>query len=130
VRLVRIGIGCAGPWGTVVFDARAVRHAARESGVVLTLGYNTALLSAAYRLRGIPHVMNMDGMEWWRATWSVPKRAWLYLNERVGCWLADQLVADHPVIGAHGPAPAERRSASRQGALVTGPPPFVAGGHL
>jgi glycosyltransferase involved in cell wall biosynthesis len=43
----------------------------------------------------------MDGLEWRRPKWSAPVRAWLYANERLGCWLANHLIADHPEIKAH-----------------------------
>jgi glycosyltransferase involved in cell wall biosynthesis len=101
VRRVNIGVKQAGALGTVVFDARCVRHARREPGVLLTLGYNTAVFSLGYLGRRLPHAMNMDGIEWRRAKWSGAQRAWLYINERLGCLLAHRLVADHPEIGKH-----------------------------
>jgi glycosyltransferase involved in cell wall biosynthesis len=43
----------------------------------------------------------MDGLEWQRAKWSFPAKAWLWLNERAGCLLANHLIADHPEIKKH-----------------------------
>ena len=43
----------------------------------------------------------MDGLEWRRQKWSTPEKAWLYLNERLGCWFGNHLVADHPEIENH-----------------------------
>ena len=45
--------------------------------------------------------MNMDGIEWKRAKWSLPKRAWLWVNEWSGAGFANHLIADHPQIAAH-----------------------------
>ncbi|MFB1487559.1 MULTISPECIES: DUF1972 domain-containing protein [unclassified Thiocapsa] len=101
VRRVNIGVKQAGALGTVVFDARCVQHARRNPGVLLTLGYNTAVFSLGYLGRRLPHAMNMDGIEWRRAKWSRAERAWLYINERLGCLLPDRLIADHPEIGKH-----------------------------
>jgi hypothetical protein len=41
-------------------------HASREEGVLLTLGYNTALFCAVYRLRDLKNFINKDGVEWRR----------------------------------------------------------------
>ncbi len=87
--------------GTVAYDWASTLHASRDNGVVLTLGYNTAVFSLAYRFRRMPSVMNMDGIEWKRQKWSLPQRVWLWLNERAGARFAHHLVADHPQIAAH-----------------------------
>jgi glycosyltransferase involved in cell wall biosynthesis len=101
VELVHIPVSLSGALATALFDWRASLHAARRPGLVLTLGYNTAAFCAIHRLAGVPNLINMDGIEWRRAKWSAPMRAWLWLNERAGCWLGDHLVADHPSIAAH-----------------------------
>ena len=87
--------------GTMVFDWKAIRHAAGYGDLCLTLGYNTALFNARLRLKGIPSVINMDGIEWSRSKWGPAAKAWLYLNERLGCWLGNHLIADHPEIERH-----------------------------
>ena len=87
--------------GTILFDWKSIRHSQREKGVVLTLGYNTGIFNAAYRLTGTPNIMNMDGIEWRREKWSLPARAWFWLNEHAGSRVATHLVADHPEIGRH-----------------------------
>jgi len=89
------------PWGTVQFDWAATRHSCGKGGVALTLGYNTGVFSLLYRLRGIPSVMNMDGIEWQRQKWSGPQRGWLWFNEWAGARFANYLVADHPEIARH-----------------------------
>jgi glycosyltransferase involved in cell wall biosynthesis len=105
VERVCIPVAAQGPAGTVLFDWRAIGHAiadARgrpaEPSLCLTLGYNTALFSLRLRLAGLRNVINMDGIEWRRAKWSPGVKAWFWLNDWAGCWLADHLVADHPEI--------------------------------
>jgi len=90
-----------GPLGTILFDLAAVRHSSHERGVVLTLGYNTGVFNFLYRLRRLPNLMNMDGIEWQRQKWSRPQRAWLWLNEWAGARAATHLIADHPEILTH-----------------------------
>ena len=103
VRRVHIPVSHAGAAGTMQFDWASITHLLREPepGLALTLGYNTALFCARLRVRGIPNLINMDGLEWKRDKWSFPARAWLWLNERAGCLLGDHLIADHPEIANH-----------------------------
>jgi glycosyltransferase involved in cell wall biosynthesis len=90
-----------GALGTILFDWKAFRHSLRERGVVLTLGYNTGCFNLLYRFKGMPNIMNMDGIEWKREKWSFLARAWFWLNEWVGARVANHLVADHPEIALH-----------------------------
>lgn len=101
VDRVHIPVTTPGAAGTVVFDWLATRHAARTKDLCLTLGYNTAVFCALLRLKGVPNVINMDGIEWSRAKWGPVAKAWFWLNERAGCWLGNHLVADHPAIKQH-----------------------------
>lgn len=102
VRLIHLSVGADTPLNSIKFDHACIGHAIRErASLVLTLGYNTALLSLRLRRAGIVNVMNMDGLEWARAKWSLPARAWLYLNDWAGCLGADHLIADHPEIARH-----------------------------
>jgi glycosyltransferase involved in cell wall biosynthesis len=87
--------------GTMQFDWKAIRHSLREKGVVLTLGYNTGVFNVLYRFRGVPNIMNMDGIEWKREKWSRTARMWFWFNEWAGARAANHLVADHPEIGRH-----------------------------
>lgn len=90
-----------GPLGTIEMDFRAILGTLRRADLALTLGYNTAVFGVLLRAAGIPHLMNMDGIEWRRAKWSAPVRGWFWLNERAARFAADHLVADHPQIAAH-----------------------------
>ena len=109
IRRVHIPAG-DGPLGTIFFDWRAVRHSMREKGVVLTLGYNTGVFNAWYRLQRMPNLMNMDGIEWKRAKWSFPVRTWFWFNEWAGARVANHLIADHPEIKKH----LERHTSSKR----------------
>jgi glycosyltransferase involved in cell wall biosynthesis len=93
--------GADNPLGTMKFDWAAARHASSQPGLVLTLGYNTAIFSIFYRVKGKPSLMNMDGIEWKRQKWTPLQRLWLRLNERAGAILSDHLIADHPEIARH-----------------------------
>ena len=101
VRRVRMPIPTSGVAGTIVFDWKSTLHTLREDGLVLTLGYNTAVFCALYRLMGISNVINMDGIEWRRRKWGTLAKAWFWLNDWLGCWLGNHLVADHPAIAQH-----------------------------
>lgn len=101
VERVHIPVTCNGPKGTVVFDWKATRHASSFGDLCLTLGYNTAVFCALLRLKGIPNVINMDGIEWARAKWGPVAKAWFWINDWAGCWLGNHLVADHPEIKRH-----------------------------
>lgn len=101
VQRVRIPVASTGPAGTIVFDWKATRHAARSPGLCLTLGYNTALFCALLRLARVPNLINMDGIEWQRAKWGPLAKAWFWLNEHLGSRLGNHLVADHPEIARH-----------------------------
>lgn len=101
VERVSISVAQEGPKGTIVFDWKATRHAARFGDLCLTLGYNTAVFCALLRLRGVPTIINMDGIEWSRSKWGPMAKVWFWLNDWAGCWLGDHLVADHPKIKLH-----------------------------
>jgi glycosyltransferase involved in cell wall biosynthesis len=109
IRRVIIPAG-DGSVGTMVFDWKSIQHSLHESGVVLTLGYNTAVFNLLYRLAGKPNIMNMDGIEWVREKWSRPARMWFWFNEWAGARVANHLVADHPEIARH----LSRHTASRK----------------
>lgn len=95
---VHIPVDRAGAAGTGQFDLAAARHAARHSDVCLLFGYNTAVFNALQRIRRIPLIINMDGIEWQRERWGPARRIWLYLNERIAGLLGHDLIADHPEI--------------------------------
>jgi len=95
IRLVEVPVRSGGPAGTILFDWRATRLAARDGGLSLTLGYNTAIFLARLKLAGVPTLINMDGLDWKRSKWGPMARAWLFLNERLAPWCVDHLIADN-----------------------------------
>jgi glycosyltransferase involved in cell wall biosynthesis len=101
VERVHIPVVGNGPGATVRFDWQATLHAGKHKDLCLTLGYNTAIFCALLRLKCIPNVINMDGIEWSRAKWGKIAKTWFLLNDWAGCWLGNHLVADHPEIKEH-----------------------------
>ena len=94
----------AGWLGTSSFDLKSIRHALADRGpdeVWLTFGYNTGVFDLLPRLRRVPNVINMDGMEWTRARWGLVKQGILLGNERIAGWVGDRLIADHPEIARY-----------------------------
>jgi glycosyltransferase involved in cell wall biosynthesis len=101
IERVHICAPGSGAASTVVFDAKAVRHAASHHDLCLTLGYATALFNVILRIKGIPNIINMDGIEWSRAKWGRIAKTWLWMNDWMGCWVGHHLIADHPAIKTH-----------------------------
>lgn len=101
VRLVHIPVHQKGALATIVFDFKSVLHALSEKGLFLTLGYNTAVFNLLQRIKGQTNIFNMDGIEWRRKKWGPFAKTWFWLNERIGCWAGNHLVADHPRIKDH-----------------------------
>lgn len=98
IERVLIPVSIEGWRGTSLFDWRSIRHAARHRDVCLTFGYNTAVFNVIQRFRRIPLVINMDGIEWSRARWGLARQTILYVNERIACYVGNELIADHPEI--------------------------------
>jgi len=90
-----------GGCGALDFDWKCVRDAVRRPGLCLVLGYNGAAFLPYLRLFGKKIFTNMDGIEWKRPKWSLPVRAWFYINEWVAAWSSQRLIADHPAIADH-----------------------------
>ncbi len=101
VNLVYIPSKSNSPIDTVIFDYKSTIHALKQEGIILVLGYNTAIFSILYWLKKRVSIMNMDGMEWWRSKWSVLQKVWLFFNERCGAIFSNHLIADHPQIKKH-----------------------------
>lgn len=89
------------PLGTIAFDWVAMKDVIKRDGIDLTLGYNTGCFSLLARLLGRTNIINMDGIEWKRKKWSLPAKAWLFLNERCALAAAHLVVCDNPGIEAH-----------------------------
>lgn len=101
VNRVHIPVKQTGAKGTIVFDWRATKISSSKPDLKLVLGYNTAIFNILFFIKRKTHLINMDGLEWKREKWNILEKTWLWLNERVGCWLGDELIADHPEIAKH-----------------------------
>jgi glycosyltransferase involved in cell wall biosynthesis len=101
ITLVEIPVKGTGAKSTIVFDFKSIVHSLRYKSLHLTLGYNTAVFNLLQRMYGIPNIINMDGIEWKRQKWGGITKSWFWLNERLGCYLGNHLVADHPKIEDH-----------------------------
>ena len=100
VNRVLISSAWSGPLGTIAFDLKATIAASKVGGVMLVLGYNTAIFGCLNKVLGQKLLINMDGLEWARSKWGAFARIWFLANESIACWLADHLIADHPGIEA------------------------------
>jgi glycosyltransferase involved in cell wall biosynthesis len=98
IERVLVPIPTEGWLGTSRFDLVTILDAARHRDLCLTFGYNTGVFNTIQRVKGIPNVVNMDGIEWSRARWGPVRQAILWTNERIACWVGDHLIADHPEI--------------------------------
>jgi glycosyltransferase involved in cell wall biosynthesis len=98
IERVTISVPREGWLGTSQFDLLSIKHAARYRDVCLTLGYNTAIFNVLQRIKRIPNVINMDGIEWSRSRWGLFRQSILWTNERIACWVGNELIADHPEI--------------------------------
>ena len=98
INLVHIPVPKDNSFWSILFDLKAALHAVKQEGLILTLGYNTAVFSLLYSLKNKVNMTNMDGMEWWRKKWNALEKAWLYTNERCAVWFSNYLIADHPQI--------------------------------
>lgn len=101
IKRIHIPVEGKGARATVAFDLFSVQRACRRPGLVLTLGYNTAVFDLLLRFKRRTNLINMDGVEWKRDKWKWYEKAWLYINERAGCLIGDHLIADHPEIKNH-----------------------------
>jgi glycosyltransferase involved in cell wall biosynthesis len=101
IELIHIPVTGNSAKSTVVFDWMSTWHAAKEKDLCLTLGYNTAIFCLLLRLKGVPNIINMDGIEWRRGKWGAIAKSWFWLNEWAGSLLSNHMVADHPEIKRH-----------------------------
>src|SRR5690606_23838031 len=101
IHRIHFPVESSGSLGTVIFDYKSIIHSLKQDGLFLTLGYKTAILKGRHRLRGKRNVINMDGIEWRRDKWGKVAKSWFWMNERLGCWVGNHLIADHPKIKEH-----------------------------
>ncbi len=69
--------------------------------VALYCNAATAIFTLWPRLRGVPVVLNVDGLERRRRKWNRLARAWYRLSERLATWLPDAVVSDAETIARY-----------------------------
>ena len=80
---------------TLSFGATAVLHTVTHNAdVALVLNVANGFFLPALRLRGIPSVVNVDGLEWERAKWSRLGKAVFKSGARFTARFANHLVCD------------------------------------
>lgn len=101
VDRIHIPVKRDGAVGTIEFDIKATLDVLSLPGTILTLGYNTGFLCSLLAAKKRVNFINMDGLEWKRAKYSMPAKTYLWINERLAAWAGTRLVADHPSIADH-----------------------------
>jgi glycosyltransferase involved in cell wall biosynthesis len=80
---------------TLSYGLSAVLHAIRRKpDVALVMNVANGFWLPLLRLRGIPVVVNVDGIEWERAKWGRLAKGIFKLSARFTSWFASTLVAD------------------------------------
>jgi glycosyltransferase involved in cell wall biosynthesis len=99
---------------TLTFGLTAVLHAVKHKpDVALIMNVANGYWLPLLKLRGIPTIVNVDGIEWQRAKWSRLGRAVFWLGARFTAWFADELVFDANAIGDYW-----RRTFGRSGTFI------------
>lgn len=100
--------------GTITHGLTAVLHALwRTPDVALVMNVANGYWLPLLRLRGIPTVVNVDGIEWDRARWSRLGKAVFRGGARLTARFADELIVDAEAIGDYW-----RRELGRSGRFV------------
>jgi len=87
---------------TLSYGLTAVLHAlVRKPDVALVMNVANGFWLSLLKLRGIPTVVNVDGIEWEREKWSRLGRAVFRWGARLTARLADDLIFDAEAIGAY-----------------------------
>lgn len=101
IKRIHIPVKGSGAFSTVMFDLKVALRNKNKKGVHLLLGYNTATFNIFQRVRQQSLLINMDGIEWKRDKWGFIARTWFWLNEKLGSYVGNHLIADHPEIKEH-----------------------------
>ncbi|WP_405371729.1 MULTISPECIES: glycosyltransferase [unclassified Microbacterium] len=78
----------------------AVQAATQKPDVALIMNVANCLWLPIYKLRGIPTLVNVDGIEWERKKWGLAARTVFHLGARATARWANQLVFDAQAIAA------------------------------
>lgn len=66
--------------------------------ILLVCNVGNSLLLVIPRLKGIPTVLNVDGLEWKRKKWPAPAKWYLQVAEQIATLTANMLVTDANVV--------------------------------
>lgn len=84
--------------------------AARKPDVALVMNVANGFFLPALKARGVPVVMNVDGLEWEREKWGPKAKRVFLAGARASARWADQLIADSTNIAAYWKRVFERES--------------------
>ena len=98
INLVHIPVPKNNSFWSILFDFKSSFHALQQEGLILTLGYNTAVFSILYHLKKRVNITSISCIEWWEERWNALEKSWLYINERCAVWFSNYLIADNPQI--------------------------------
>lgn len=73
----------------------------RDFDVIYLLGYGMSLLVPIMTVRGLPVLLNTDGLEWKRTKWNPVARWWMKRAEKTGARVATALGADSYAVADH-----------------------------
>lgn len=86
---------------TLSYGLTATASAARRRpDAALVMNVANGFFLPVLRARGVPTLVNVDGLEWERAKWGRAARAMFRAGARVTAWWATKLVFDAKAIGA------------------------------
>ncbi len=92
-------------WGTAgqfIYDWNCFKDARRRDyDVLLQLGYTSSAVWGPWWPKGIPNVVNMDGLEWKRSKYSEKVKRFLKISERWAARRGNLLIADSLGIATH-----------------------------
>ena len=78
----------------VLYDVYSLFIASIRAEQVYMLGYSAAIFFFIPKLFGKTLYLNPDGLEWKRAKFNSPVKLLLKINEKMGCFWADRIIAD------------------------------------
>lgn len=85
---------------TITFGLTACLHALlHKPDVALVMNCANGFWIPLLRLRGIPVVLNVDGIEWEREKWSPFARRVFWMGAKFSAWFANTLIMDAKAIG-------------------------------
>jgi len=90
-----------GPLTTILFDMRCLWHARKGYDVVYMLGYGATPFCLIPRIWGSRVWLNVDGIEWARAKWSPPAKAYFKIMEWLSTIIPHRIIADATGIKGH-----------------------------